>query len=85
MKLNPNIAFNKVSDTEIKVIKLDDDNNVYTLEKYVAHVFELISKGDDTAAIKEKIKKELSNKSEKDIDVFLNSTLEEFKKLGFFE
>lgn len=85
MKLNANIAFNKVSDDEIKVLKLDDDNNVYTLEKYVAHIFEMASNGDELADIKKKISAELSSKSEKDIDSFITSTMEEFKKLGFLE
>tara|TARA_R110000868_G_scaffold117600_16_gene312627 strand:- start:10694 stop:10951 length:258 start_codon:yes stop_codon:yes gene_type:complete len=85
MKINSNIAFNKVNDDEIKVLKLDDDNNVYTLEKYVAHVFEMVSNGDEVPAIKKKISAQLSSKSEKEIDAFLASTIEEFQKLGFFE
>tara|TARA_R110000868_G_scaffold129349_6_gene338044 strand:+ start:3853 stop:4110 length:258 start_codon:yes stop_codon:yes gene_type:complete len=85
MKLNANIAFNKVSDDEIKVLKLDDDNNVYTLEKYVAQVFEMVSQGDDVPAIKTKIAQKLSTKTDKEIDAFLAGTIEEFQKLGFFE
>lgn len=84
MKISPNIAFNKINDDEIKVLKLDDDNNVYTLEKSVAHVFEMINKEEKMDAITKTIS-EQTKKDEKEVVTFVNETIEEFKKLGFFE
>ena len=85
MKLSSNIAFNQINENEIKVLKLDDDNNVYTLEKSVAHVFELISKEKSTQEINSDIKSKLPSKSENEVSAFVKDTIEEFKKLGFFE
>ncbi|PIP88714.1 MAG: hypothetical protein COW01_14335 [Bdellovibrionales bacterium CG12_big_fil_rev_8_21_14_0_65_38_15] len=84
MKISPNIAFNKINDDEIKVLKLDDDNNVYTLEKSVAHVFDMINKEEKIDAITKSIS-EQTKKDEKEVVTFVNETIEEFKKLGFFE
>lgn len=85
MKLNPNIAFNKITDDEIKVLKLDEDNNVYTLEKSVANVFELISKGESEDAIKSSLQKKHSDLSKDQIDAFCADTFSQFKELGFIE
>lgn len=85
MKLSSNIAFNQISDDEIKVLKLDDDNNVYTLEKSVAHVFQLISKEKTTEEINSDIQSKISGKSPSEVSTFVSETIEEFKKLGFFE
>jgi len=84
VKISPNIAFNKINDDEIKVLKLDDDNNVYTLEKSVAHVFDMINKEEKIDAITKSIS-EQTKKDEKEVVTFVNETIEEFKKLGFFE
>lgn len=85
MKLSSNIAFNQINENEIKVLKLDDDNNVYTLEKSVAHVFQLISQEKSTAEINTDIKSKLPSKSDSEVNTFVTETIEEFKKLGFFE
>ncbi len=85
MKLSSNIAFNQINENEIKVLKLDDDNNVYTLEKSVAHVFQLISQEKSASEINTDIKSKLPSKSETEVNTFVAETIEEFKKLGFFE
>lgn len=85
MKLNPNIAYNKITDDEIKVLKLDEDNNVYTLEKSVANVFELIAKGESEDAIKSSLQKQHSNLSKDQIETFCSDTFKQFKELGFLE
>lgn len=85
MKLSSNIAFNQINENEIKVLKLDDDNNVYTLEKSVAHVFQLISEEKSTDEISTDIRSKLPNKSASEVTAFVTDTIEEFKKLGFFE
>lgn len=71
-KLNSNVFFKKISDDQVNILLSDDDNSIFKLNKIAARVFLMLAEKN---MAEEAIKKEviaLSNKSEQEIEAFLN-------------
>lgn len=85
MKTKTNIAFNTGEDGIIKIIKLDEDNKIYSIDKQVAFVFKQISENKAYNEILVELAVLEAKKTKDELSKFLDSVIEDFKKLGFIE
>ena len=85
MILKKDLIFNKDEENKIKVIKMTDDNKIYTLDKMVAAVFEKISENKNEKEILEFLSTTNKGKTSQELDKFLKDVVDDLKKLDFLE
>ena len=85
MKTKTNIAFNSSEDGIIKIIKLDEDNKIYSIDKQVAFVFKQIADNKTYDDILSELSVLEAKKTKTELSKFLDSVIKDFKKLGFIE
>ena len=83
LKLNENLAFSKNDNGEIRIIIFNDDNKVYTIDKFVAFVFNQIADGKDFETILSTLEKEGTGKTKNELKIILDELVADFKKLQF--
>lgn len=60
-KLMDDVFFKKISDDLVSIIKYNDDDFIYKLEKQVARIFLLLVEGVEVSKVKAKLGSEISD------------------------